>query len=152
MAQYVNRTYVVPSLTSSVFPLSPSLCVTRNAEGHPAAMWIATVHLWVQLCPQCPLCMTHILSKMPCELLCTPRTCSSPAIQAPKYSRKLLILSLKHHTLENDTWCCDSSTAFCIIELPLKWLNRTDMPTHCHEHKAKIKGNHLAPINLHICV
>lgn len=58
MCQYCS----VPPVTSGRSHLFPPLCATRNAEGHPVTEWIVAVHLWLQLCPHYPLCMTHILS------------------------------------------------------------------------------------------
>lgn len=42
-------------------PLSFFYSATRNAQGHPVTKWMVAVHLWVQLCPQCLLCVSHIL-------------------------------------------------------------------------------------------
>lgn len=94
IAQYVNRTYIVPSLTSSLITLFLSLCATRNAEGHPVTMWIVAVHLWVQLCSQYPLCMTDILSaKCPASCYVPPDLFFSRDLIAKIFS-KLLMLSL----------------------------------------------------------
>lgn len=119
----------MPSLTSSLFPLFPSLCAIRNAEGHPVTMWIVVVHLWVQLCPQYPLCMTHILSaKFPASCYVPTHLFFSRYLRAEIF-RKLPILSLRfgkgsrsYHTPKNDLWCSDCSfrVICCSIKFPFK--------------------------------
>lgn len=50
------------SMTLPWFCALRSLCGAHTARGHPVTMWMAGVHLWAQLCPHCPLCLTLLLS------------------------------------------------------------------------------------------
>lgn len=90
VAQYVNRTNIPDP------PIFLSLCATCIAEGHPVTMWMATVHLRVQLCPHYPLCTTHILSaKRPAWRYAAPPAPAHPDFLLSRYPRAEIFIKVQ---------------------------------------------------------